>query len=362
MTAPAPVISAELKALLRRVKLGRTLDTLPERMALAKTRNLGHGEFLELVLSDEVTRRDTSSADLRARTAGLDPTMRLEHWDDTAAVAYDHQVLDELVSLRFVDAAHNALILGPVGVGKTFIATALGHAAIRRRTSVHFERGDQLLKRLKVVTARQQPRHRDPKTAPSRPAHHRRFLPPGPGRREHRRHLPGDRRTPPSGRHRHHLEPRAHRVARPHGRRPPGAIRHRPAPIISPRTRPRRRKLPATPKTRTRQTRHPTPTTKARSTTIRSYALKASQAGTIRFPHTPGAPPPRGSRQVPPGRPRPAPHLGHEQPTPPPLDHDRRPCQHRQVNADGTRTRSHATGGEVVPSRWRATPCPPKTK
>jgi DNA replication protein DnaC len=150
VTAPAPAVTPELKALLRRVKLGRTLDTLPERMALAKARNLGHGEFLELILSDEVTRRDSASADLRARVAGLDPTMRLEYWDDTAAITYDRQVLDELVSLRFVDAGHNALILGPVGVGKTFLATALGHAAIRRRRSVHFERGDQLLKRLKV--------------------------------------------------------------------------------------------------------------------------------------------------------------------------------------------------------------------
>jgi DNA replication protein DnaC len=151
VTAPAPVVTAELKALLRRVKLGRTLDTLPERLVLAKTRGLAHSEFLELVLSDEVTRRDTSSADLRARTAGLDPAMRLEYWDDTAAVSYDRQVLDELVSLRFVEAGHNALILGPVGVGKTFLATALGHAAIRRRLSVHFERGDQLLKRLKAT-------------------------------------------------------------------------------------------------------------------------------------------------------------------------------------------------------------------
>jgi DNA replication protein DnaC len=35
-------------------------------------------------------------------------------------------------------------------VGKTFLATALGHAAVRRRYSVHFERADQLFKRLKV--------------------------------------------------------------------------------------------------------------------------------------------------------------------------------------------------------------------
>lgn len=150
MSGPPPTITPELRALLRRVKLGRTLDTLPERLALAKSRSLGHAEFLELVLADEVTRRDTHSADLRARTAGLDPTMRLERWDDSAAVTFDHGILDELASLRFIEAAHNALILGPVGVGKTFLATALGHAAIRRRYSVHFERGDHLLKRLKA--------------------------------------------------------------------------------------------------------------------------------------------------------------------------------------------------------------------
>ena len=150
MTVPLPTISAELKAVLRQVKLGRCLDTLPERLALAKSRNLAHAEFLELVLSDEVTRRETTSASLRARAAGLDPAMCLEHWDETTKVSFDHQVWDELCSLRFVDAGHNALILGPVGVGKTFMASALGHAAVRRRYTVVFERTDTLLKRLRA--------------------------------------------------------------------------------------------------------------------------------------------------------------------------------------------------------------------
>jgi DNA replication protein DnaC len=150
VTAPAPVVSSELKAVLRQVKLGRCVDTLPERLALAKARSMGHAEFLELVLSDEVTRRETTSAALRARTAGLDPSMGLENWDETTKVVFDRQVWDELCSLRFVDAGHNAMILGPVGVGKTFMATALGHAAVRRRYTVMFERTDVLLKRLRA--------------------------------------------------------------------------------------------------------------------------------------------------------------------------------------------------------------------
>jgi DNA replication protein DnaC len=150
MTAPAPSISPELKALLRQVKLGRCLDTLPERLALARTAGMGHAEFLELVLADEVTRRETSSALLRARAAGLERTMCLENWDDTAAVTYDRQIWSELCSLRFIDGGHNVVIMGPVGVGKTFLATALGHAGIRRRYSVHFERCDRMLRRLRA--------------------------------------------------------------------------------------------------------------------------------------------------------------------------------------------------------------------
>lgn len=147
---PAPSVSPELKSLMRRLKLGRLLDTLPERLALARAHDLGAAEFLEQLFSDEVQRRDADSSSRRARAAHLDSAMVLEHWDDTASVTYDRAVLNELASLRFVEAAHNAFILGPVGVGKTFLATALGHVACRRRASVHFERSDRLFKRLKA--------------------------------------------------------------------------------------------------------------------------------------------------------------------------------------------------------------------
>ena len=134
MTQPAPSVPPELRSLLRRLRLGQVLDTLPERAALAKSSSISHLDFLAMVLSDEVTRRDRTSASVRARAAHLDPKMTLERWDASAAVSYDKAVLDELVSLRFVEDAYNALVLGPVGVGKTFIATALGHTeAVMRR-------------------------------------------------------------------------------------------------------------------------------------------------------------------------------------------------------------------------------------
>lgn len=151
MNAPTPAISAELRALLRRLKLGKTLDTLPERLTLARSRQLSHADFLELVLSDEVARRDRTSASVRARAARLEPTMTLEAWDETAGVSFDRQLWAELTTLRFVEDAVNALVMGPVGVGKTHLAHALGHIACRRRRSVFAERADRLLKRLRAA-------------------------------------------------------------------------------------------------------------------------------------------------------------------------------------------------------------------
>lgn len=102
------------------------------------------------MLADEVARRDRDQAVVRARAARLDPAMVAEAWDDTSEVSFDRRLWSELTSLRFVEDANNVLILGPVGVGKTFLASALGHIACRRRRSVTFERADRLFKRLKA--------------------------------------------------------------------------------------------------------------------------------------------------------------------------------------------------------------------
>jgi DNA replication protein DnaC len=144
-------VSADLRATLKALKLGQMLDTLPDRLALARQQHMTHTDFLQLVLADEVTRREAKSAALRARAAGLDAGMRIDTWDGSAAVRYDQQLWNELVSLRFLDAHHGALVLGPVGVGKTHMACALGHIAVRRRRSVLMAPAARLFKRLKAA-------------------------------------------------------------------------------------------------------------------------------------------------------------------------------------------------------------------
>ena len=87
--------------------------------------------------------------DIRANEAGLDPAMRLELWDKTSKVSFDKRMLAELVSLRFLEAHKHVTVLGPVGVGKTFVSQALGHIACRHGYHVRFARGDDMLRRLR---------------------------------------------------------------------------------------------------------------------------------------------------------------------------------------------------------------------
>ncbi len=147
---PVDPIGADLVRTLKELKLGQMSQTLPERLVLARQQKMSHAAFLQLVLADEITRRESRSAMLRARTAGLDPSMRLDTWDEPDDLTYDRELLADLATLRFTEAGHGVLVLGPVGVGKTHLASALGHIAIRRRLTVHAARADKLFTRLRA--------------------------------------------------------------------------------------------------------------------------------------------------------------------------------------------------------------------
>ena len=143
------VITPELKTVLRRLKLSRMLDTLSERFVLARQQKMPHQDFLLLALSDEATRRDGQAAALRADRARLEKDSQLERWDETSKVEFDRTLLNELASLRFIESHHHVAIVGSVGVGKTFLAHALGHIACRRGHSVLAIGADAMLKSLK---------------------------------------------------------------------------------------------------------------------------------------------------------------------------------------------------------------------
>lgn len=138
----------ELKPLLKRLKLGHLLKALPERLALALREQLDYAAFLQIILADEVTRRDNRNMEMHLQKAGFEEICRLEDFDWTAQVTVERRLVDAVFSLDFLNRHEHVLFVGPVGVGKSFLAQALGYAAVRAGHSVRFSRADAFFRSL----------------------------------------------------------------------------------------------------------------------------------------------------------------------------------------------------------------------
>lgn len=138
----------ELKPLLKRLRLGYLLNTLPERLALARRDQLDYAAFLQIILADEITRRDNRNLEMRLQSAGFEDICRLEDFDWNASIRVDRRLLDTVFSMDFIKRHEHVLLVGPVGVGKSFLAQALGFAAVRAGHSVRFIRADALFRTL----------------------------------------------------------------------------------------------------------------------------------------------------------------------------------------------------------------------
>jgi len=140
--------TTELKPLLKRLKLGQMLDTLPERLALARRDQLDHAAFLQILLADEISRRDQRHLEIQLQKVGFEDVCRLEDFDWTAGIKLERKILDAAFSLDFVSRHEHVLFVGPAGVGKSFLAQALGYAAVRAGHSARFIRADDFMRML----------------------------------------------------------------------------------------------------------------------------------------------------------------------------------------------------------------------
>lgn len=141
-------IQPSLKTVLKRLRLSGILLTLIDRGAYAQKTKLSYVEFLELVLQDEIDRRDHVGLTLRLRRAQFEEEQTFEHFDWDAPVTFDRDRVRDLLGLGFLDRREDVIFMGPAGVGKTFLASALGHAACRTGKRVLFVRADHLLREL----------------------------------------------------------------------------------------------------------------------------------------------------------------------------------------------------------------------
>lgn len=128
-----------------RLKLSGILDSLAPRLLEAKNGSWSYSEFLQMILTDEVERRDMKQLQLRLGRSGLDSTKTLATFDFTFNLSITEKVIRESIQSDFASGAQNILILGPSGVGKSHLAQAIAFEAARGGHDVICRRTDHLL-------------------------------------------------------------------------------------------------------------------------------------------------------------------------------------------------------------------------
>lgn len=126
-------------------KAFQELEVQPE------TKALEHAEWLALLLEREMTLRRQKRFEARARAARLRHQASVEDVDFRAARGLDRNLFLQLASCAWVRARHGLLLTGPTGVGKSWLACALGHKACREDLSVAYHRAPRLFAALALA-------------------------------------------------------------------------------------------------------------------------------------------------------------------------------------------------------------------
>lgn len=135
----------QLQPRLKRLKLGGMLQTLELRLDQAHQEQLGHLEFLELMLEDEIQRRQNKALARRIGRARFDEERTLSEFDFAFNPKIPASQIRDLATCGFIERKESLLLVGPVGVGKTHLAQAIGHAACRQGRSVLFDKTARVL-------------------------------------------------------------------------------------------------------------------------------------------------------------------------------------------------------------------------
>jgi DNA replication protein DnaC len=142
------MLNQQTMSILHTLKLFGLAKSFEERLADPKQADLSHGEFVGLLVQDEKAYRDNMRLKRLLKKAKLRQEAAIEDIDYGAARGLGQQVILELANPQWVTAHRNVIIVGPTGIGKTYIACALGNAAARSGYTVLYLRATRLFETL----------------------------------------------------------------------------------------------------------------------------------------------------------------------------------------------------------------------
>jgi len=123
---------------LKELRLPAMADMLDSYAKQAASSSMSYVDFLSVLVSEEVSRKERRSIDNRIKSARFPILKSLDDFDYAFQPSVNRKKVEELSSLRFIDNRENVLFLGPPGIGKTHLATGLGVKACESGYKVLF--------------------------------------------------------------------------------------------------------------------------------------------------------------------------------------------------------------------------------
>jgi DNA replication protein DnaC len=112
---------------LKQLRLSGLAQSLEVRLSEASGNRLDHAEFLELILQDELNVRSSRLV----KSALFSEVKNLDEFDFSFNPSIKRKQIHDLAGCQFIREKADVLLLGPPGVGKTFLVQAIGHQAIK---------------------------------------------------------------------------------------------------------------------------------------------------------------------------------------------------------------------------------------
>lgn len=116
---------------LKQLRLSGLAQSLEVRLSEASGNRLDHAEFLELILQDELNVRSSRQIGRRVKAALFGEVKNLDEFDFSFNPSIKRKQIHDLAGCQFIREKADVLLLGPPGVGKTFLVQAIGHQAIK---------------------------------------------------------------------------------------------------------------------------------------------------------------------------------------------------------------------------------------
>ena len=131
-------MNQSLHSTLRKLRLSGMTQSLEVRLQEAAGNRLGHAEFLELVLQDEMLIRKERQIQRGIKAAAFRDLKTIEDFDWQFNTSIKRKQMHDLAAGEFIRSRRDVLFLGPPGVGKSHLSQAIGYQAIKMGFTVRY--------------------------------------------------------------------------------------------------------------------------------------------------------------------------------------------------------------------------------